>query len=84
MSTFWDLLLHVHEVHFTLLQIAKILEELKLEFIGFSIPSFVKSAYEKMFPDDHSMTNLLNWHKFEQASPDRFLTMYQFWVRKKS
>lgn len=82
-STCRDLLFHVHEVHFTLLQIEEILTKLKLEFIGFDIPSSIKLRFKKMFPEDPWMVSLSNWHRFEQENPDTFLTMYQFWVTKK-
>lgn len=78
-STCRDLLFHVHEVHFNLIQIEEILIKLGLHFVGFNIPTSIKLAYKKMFPEDSRMISLRNWHEFEVANPETFLTMYQFW-----
>jgi SAM-dependent methyltransferase len=82
MSTCRDLLFHVHEVHFTLLQIAEILKKLNLKFAGLDVLPSTKSRFIKMFPNDPFMVSLENWHEFEQAFPDTFATMYSFWVKK--
>ena len=79
-----DLYFHVKEHCFTLPRIKSILESLSLEFLGFELPNpHPGSAYREMFPDDETLTNLDNWHKFEQRYPSTFSGMYQFWVVRK-
>lgn len=78
-----DLLFHVQEHRFTLPQIANILQELGLRFVGFDIVSEkLKEIYKQTFPEDPELTNLLLWDKFEDTYPDTFLKMYQFWCQK--
>ena len=76
-----DLMFHVQEHRFKLLEVSKILENLNLEFLGFS-NQHIKSKFSKMFPNDKKNIFLENWDKFENSNPDTFYNMYQFWVRK--
>jgi hypothetical protein len=76
-----DLLFHVQEHRFTIPRIKGALAELGLRFLGFwSLPN--TDAYRKMFPDDPGMLSLDNWHRFEQANPDTFVAMYNFWAQR--
>jgi SAM-dependent methyltransferase/tetratricopeptide (TPR) repeat protein len=79
-----DLLFHVNEHHFTLPQIAELLRELKLNFLGFIIDHAVINDYCNCFPDDPTATNLEYWDQFEQEHPSTFANMYQFWMQKAS
>ena len=76
-----DLMFHVQEHRFKLLEISKILKNLNLEFLGFS-NQHIKSKFSKIFPKDEKNISLENWDKFENSNPDTFYNMYQFWVRK--
>lgn len=77
-----DLLFNVHEIYFTIPQIAAILNTLHLEFIGFYLSDpGIAADYVEQFPEDFEMKSLENWDQFEQRNPDTFLNMYQFWVR---
>ena len=78
-----DLLFHVQEHRMTFPRIAQFLEDHGLEMIGLVIHPEVQRKYRERFPDDTPMTDLSNWHVFEQEYPDLFLTMYQFWVQRK-
>ncbi len=83
MSAVRDLLFHVQEHRFTIPEISKILNNLKLEFLGFDIPNpSIKNKYSEIFPDDKKNISLDNWHQFETANPETFGAMYQFWVKK--
>ena len=82
MSECRDLLFHVQEHRYTVVQIKSALAELGLRLIGFSLDANVSDRYHTSFPDDPSQTNLDNWHAFETANPDTFAGMYQFWVQK--
>jgi SAM-dependent methyltransferase len=78
MSGCRDLLFHVQEHRFTLPHVKQMLEALRLEFAGFEFAdSGMTLARYAGNPLD-----LDAWHQFEQAHPDTFARMYQFWVRK--
>ena len=80
-----DLIFHVQEQRFSLPQIAGLLADLDLEFIGFEWPDTHAAArYRARFPEDRALTNLDQWHQFEMDRPDTFALMYQFWVRGES
>lgn len=82
MSTCRDLLFHEYEIYFNLIQIKEMINELKLQFLGFQLrDNHLYHQYLQEFPDDPSGTNLDYWHLFEERHPDTFLGMYQFWVR---
>jgi Flp pilus assembly protein TadD/SAM-dependent methyltransferase len=68
-----DLLFHVQEQDFTIPMIADALDRLDLDFLGFDLPAG--------FPDGPAPTDLGDWDRFEQANPDSFAGMYDFWVR---
>lgn len=78
-----DLLFHVQEHRFTLLQIKDILATLNLDFLGFDFEDqTIHKKYQAAYQDDTTMTSLSNWHAFETQNPDLFLGMYQFWCQK--
>ncbi len=81
-SSIRDLIFHVQEQRFTLDSISKLLNRLDLEFLGFTNKE-LKQKYSKHFPKDTKNTNIQNWAKFERKIPDIFISMYQFWLRKK-
>ncbi|MFH1159038.1 MAG: class I SAM-dependent methyltransferase [Pseudomonadota bacterium] len=82
MSMYRDLLFHVQEHCFDLLEIEKALDDLDLTFSGFELGQDVMEEYRKEYPDDSEGISLKNWHRFEQANPDTFRTMYRFWCQK--
>ena len=78
-----DLLFHVKEHCYKILEISEILKNLDLEFFGFILKNpFVKIEYAKLFPEDKKNISLNNWNQYEIKNPDTFSDMYQFWVRK--
>ncbi|MDH3472322.1 MAG: methyltransferase domain-containing protein [Rhodospirillales bacterium] len=78
-----DLLFNVQERTYRLPEIAALLDDLELEFLGFEFADpAAKSAYAKRFPQDPTMTDLALWDAFEAANPETFRNMYQFWCRK--
>ena len=83
MSGCRDLLFHVQETCFDLPQIAEMIAQLGLDFLGFELPDSgaTAAAYRARFPADAAMTTLANWHLLEHERPDSFARMYQFWVR---
>ena len=78
-----DLLFHVQEHRFTLPQIAEIIRDLGLEFVGFELPSSnVRQNFRARFPDPRAERSLDAWHHYEVEHPDTFVGMYQFWLVK--
>ena len=78
-----DLLFHVEEHYFTLLEIEKHLGTLDLDFMGFEPPDdSILDRYCDAFPNDPDASNLINWHKLEMSEPHLFATKYQFWVKQ--
>ena len=79
-----DLLFHVQEHRFTLLQLYTVLNDLGLKFLGFEMKqsTMVMNKFKKIYPQKHALTSLPMWHKFELKNPDTFIGMYQFWVQK--
>jgi len=78
LSGFRDLVMHVQEHAFTLPAIADILRELGLQFHGFLCPAALQARYQASRPDPAALTDLLQWHEFEEKHPDSFRAMYQF------
>jgi SAM-dependent methyltransferase len=78
MSGCRDLLFHVQEHRFTLLQIKDMIAALGLRFAGFEFADsgMTLARYSK------DPLDLDAWHAFENEYPDTFARMYQFWVRK--
>jgi 2-polyprenyl-3-methyl-5-hydroxy-6-metoxy-1,4-benzoquinol methylase len=81
MSECRDLLFHVQEHQFTIPQLKSLLEESDLRFIGFAGPA--AQQYRARFPDDKTMSDLDQWHRFELENPKAFVNMYQFWVQRR-
>ena len=81
LSTFRDLLFHVQEHRFTVLQIKDCLRELGLKFCGFEDKNIVQNFKLNNTGEDDSY-NLDKWHTYEEANPRAFGGMYQFWCQK--
>jgi tetratricopeptide (TPR) repeat protein/SAM-dependent methyltransferase len=77
-----DLLFHAQEHRMTFPWIAQFLKDHGLEMIGLEVGAPTQDKYRSRFPNDKPMTDLNNWHVFEQENPDLFLYMYQFWVQR--
>jgi len=83
MSMVRDLVFHIQEASYNLLQIEAMMERLGLVFDGFKGIEHAKVAYAERFPDDRAMTNLKNWDAFEKENPDTFIGMYRIFCHKK-
>ena len=78
-----DLLFHTTEHRYSLSQIGKSLDNLKLDFLGFVFDSLkTPNLYREHFPADHDMKNLLLWDQYEKLYPNTFIGMYKFWCQK--
>lgn len=77
-----DLLFHVQEHRFTIPQIAAALETLGLTFLGFEVEPAVEAAFHARHPGPGDRYDLACWAAFEEAHPDSFIGMYQFFAQK--
>lgn len=79
-----DLLLHVQEQQFSVEKLQAALDELDLEFLAFEHPfAEVPQAFEQRYGSSADKSDLLAWGALEEARPDSFRGMYQFWCRKR-
>ena len=78
-----DLIMHVQEHTFTASEIADCLNQLGLRFLGFECDLKLQERFRAMFPDQTAFTDLARWNRFEEANPDTFTSMYQFWCCRK-
>ena len=81
LSSFRDLLFHVQEHRFTIPQITDCLDELGLVFCGFEADHLVRH-FKNINTCSDDPYNLDKWNAFEQANPQAFSGMYQFWCQK--
>ena len=81
MSTLKDLLFHVQEHRFTIMQIQEFLSNLGLKFCGFEASSIV-SHFKLTYNNEDDLYNLNKWKEYEEANPRAFIEMYQFWCQK--
>ncbi len=77
-----DLLFHVQEHRFTIPQIAALIDDTGLEFLGFTVNGDVRRRFKTRFPADRDLADLQLWDAFEADNPTTFINMYQFWVCK--
>ena len=89
-SDFWtlsdtrDLIFHVQEHRFTLLEIGKMLTDCGLDFLGLVVVSpNDRKLFQKAFPGANAARSIENWHEFEQSHPTVFGDTYKIWARKR-
>ncbi len=82
-SEFRDLVFHVQEHRFDLLQINSVLDQLNLRFAGFEFAdNRMKDNFRSIYQHHENMFDLNLWHRFEMNNLETFSGMYQFWVQK--
>jgi SAM-dependent methyltransferase len=80
-----DLVFHVQERTYTLLEIADIARDFDLSVVQVDTKTLAhRTAYRDRFPEDPEATNLLNWHTLEQERPTIFAGMYSIWFCRTS
>lgn len=84
MSACRDLIFHVQEVRFGLVQIKEMLIRNGLVFSGFILSPSKLTKFKDKFPDVGSELNLDLWDLYEKEDPLFFASMYQFVCKKKS
>ena len=80
LSTFRDLLFHVQEHRFSLIEIKEMLFNLGLEFCGFEDQKLILDFQKYFHADDQYDLN--KWDIYEKENPNSFMNMYQFWCQK--
>jgi Flp pilus assembly protein TadD/SAM-dependent methyltransferase len=78
-----DLLFHVHEARFTLLQVRDLLRDAGLRVLGLVIDPRRLARYAAQFPEDARRNDLECWSAFEAQHPDTFTGMYVVWTQKR-
>ena len=81
LSNFRDLLFHVQEHRFTIRQLKQCLEELGLKFCGFENDSIIQK-FRVSNTGSNDVYDLDKWQSYEDANPQTFGSMYQFWCQK--
>jgi SAM-dependent methyltransferase len=76
-----DLLFHMQEHWFSLPQIQGCLSELGLRFCGFEADKIVQNFKLTNIGTDDPY-DLDKWNVYEEANPNIFIGMYQFWCQK--
>ncbi|MCK9918686.1 methyltransferase domain-containing protein [Microbacteriaceae bacterium K1510] len=79
-----DLLFHTQETRVTIPQIKSFLVDNNLRFLGFEFDIRMQQRLRALFAEQGSPpTDLDRWHALEEAEPDLFSGMYQFWVQRR-
>ena len=81
LSELRDAIFHVQEHRFTIPRLAQCLENLKLQFCGFT-PTELNYELDRYYSGQVDCHDLDSWHQFELKHPDTFRGMYQFWCQK--
>ena len=78
-----DLLFHVQEHQFDLLQVKEHLNDLGLVFLKLYLRDTDLEKYQGQYGEmDPAGRNLDFWDEWEKKYPDTFMGMYNFWCRK--
>lgn len=88
-SDFWtlsecrDLIFHVEEHRFTLLEIQAMLDTCRLKFLGLELTRPVdRVLFAVENPDPAALRSLSAWHAFENRYPETFGDTYRIWARR--
>jgi SAM-dependent methyltransferase len=81
-SNFRDLALHVSEHPLMLGAIARFLGDNGLAFRGFQIEPGIFARFQERFPGETRPGGLDRWAEFEEANPNTFAGMYNFWCSR--
>jgi SAM-dependent methyltransferase len=84
MSGCRDLFFHAKEHRMSLPEIAALLSECDLEFLGFHLDAQTLAQFRHRHSAADALLDLNLWDAFERDHPGTFGTMYQFWARKRS
>jgi len=72
----------VQEHHYTPAQLARGIDDLGLQFLGFiNLPNRIKEEYAIAYPHDERRLDLKFWDQIEEQNPDIFAGMFQFYCQ---
>jgi hypothetical protein len=74
--------MHVQEHAFTPLQVGHCLDALGLTLLKVECEAPAQENFSRMFPDPAALTDFGAWDRLEQAIPDTFRGMIQFWCAR--
>ena len=77
-----DLFFNVMEHTFTVPDLAALLAEFGLSFLGFELDADVVNKFQQRYPSAGALTDLDCWNAFERSNPQIFRNMYVFSVRR--
>lgn len=77
-----DLFFNVMEHTFTVPDLAALLAEFGLSFLGFELDADVVNKFQQRYPSAGALTDLDCWNAFEMSNPQIFRNMYVFSVRR--
>ncbi|MBZ0209255.1 MAG: tetratricopeptide repeat protein [Hyphomicrobium sp.] len=87
-SDFWtlsecrDLMFHVEEHQFTLLEVEAMFAREGLAFLGLEVPHAPDfTRFRLQFPEASDLMALKAWHAFEEQNPEVFGGTYRLWAR---
>ena len=60
------------------------MEKHRVSFFGFELDPGIVERFQELHPGAEALTDLDEWHTFEQANPQTFRQMYLFSVSKKA
>ena len=79
-----DLLFNEYEKHFTPLTIKQLCHDFQLQWLGFSnLSQKVKVDFAMFHGKSSNILNLKQWDEFEEAYPNTFASMFQFYCQYK-
>lgn len=84
LSMFCDMLFHVQEHRFDLMQIKQILDDLKLDPVKVKLQPDAEQLYREKYGAKPFSADLADWHRIEEELPEIFRNMYIFWCRAKT
>lgn len=76
-----DLVFHVNEHEFDLIEIGAMVGRLGLSFLGFDLQAEIITKFKARYGDNAPMADMMAWTKFENDNPDTFRGMYHMWFR---
>ena len=83
LSMFRDLLFHVKEHQFTILQIKECFTKLGMDFCGIQTEKIsILQKFKSVNPSVNAVFDLNKWFSFEIENPHIFSSMYNFWYQK--
>lgn len=79
-----DLVFHVHERTFALIEVAAMVDALALKVLKVDAQPLHLRAFRERFGERADTTDLSKWHTLEQARPAMFSRLFSLWLHRAS